>query len=120
MAEYFTLARLFEAGGVTLLLLLFCFLVALIVMIERLIYFRGKSENVGELLREVEENIHSGNGIANLELLSTRNNPAAYVLEQCLELPEERDDTLFEEVKSRAIAEKLPEMERFFIVICYG
>ena len=38
----------------------------------------------------------------------------AYVLEQCLELDEMGGGgELFEEVKSRAIAEKVPEMERF-------
>ncbi len=74
---------LFATGGLTVLLLIFCALVCLIIIIERLIYFQ----------------IHA------LKVVQ-------YVEQECRQTTE----LYFEETKNRAIAEKIPEMEKFLLI----
>ena len=112
MAEYLSLSGLFEAGGITLLVLIVCSIVSFIVIVERVMYFLskdkdGQSISAGflELGRDAEPA---------QDLLGT---PVGYVLSECRRaIREGADGVAFEEVKSRAIAEKLPEMERYLAI----
>ncbi len=119
MAEYFTWTKLFQAGGVTLIILIACSVVSFIVIIERLIYFVSRTADGARLLEERAEDIRAGKFSDAGESLADTRTPVGYVLGQCLQLRQDvgsaqaMDDSLFEEVKSRAIAEKIPEMERY-------
>lgn len=115
MAEYFTWSKLFEAGGVTLIVLLVCSIVSFIVIIERAIYFQSRTIDGGTLLEKIRERLESGDFPGAGNLMQSEKSPAGYVLGECLEAVPggHLDDLLFEEVKSRAIAEKIPEMERY-------
>ncbi|MBE7437705.1 MAG: MotA/TolQ/ExbB proton channel family protein [Spirochaetales bacterium] len=102
MNEYLAWDKLIGAGGPTLLVLLVCSIVSFVVMIERWIYFRSTRKDVTGLVAEALRQSKAGKDLA-------VDGPLSYVLNELLSA-EEAD---FEEVKSRAIAEKLPEMERY-------
>lgn len=112
MAEYFAFTKLVEAGGATLLLLVACSILSFIIIIERMLYFRAKSFDSSELLNTIKEKFISDNGRGVSEVLANRGEPVSYVLSECFYVGVS-EDGLFEEVKSRAIAEKIPEMERY-------
>jgi len=111
----FTWAKLFQAGGLTLLILLVCSIVSFIIILERWFYFQARTENPLDLTEGLNERLAKGEYEAVRSELGAARGPASYVLAECLKHPEEarRDDSFFEEVKSRAIAEKQPEMERY-------
>lgn len=105
-------STLFASGGPALLFLCVCFLATVILIIERTAYFRARAREVAA----VQNRLLSGQteGISR-ESLQTFDSPAAYVLFEVY--PEAKDSALFDEVKSRAVAEKLPEIERYLGIL---
>jgi len=103
MNEYLAWDKLIGAGGPTLLVLLLCSIVSFVVMIERWIYFRSTRKDVNAIVAEAIRQGRAGKGLM-------VEGPLSYVLNELLSVKDESD---FEEIKSRAIAEKLPEMERY-------
>lgn len=105
-------SELAASGGPVLLLLLVCFLCVVILIIERTVYFRARSREIAL----VQARLRSEDGAAiardSLQMLES---PATYVLVEVYS--EAHDSILFEEVKSRAVAEKLPEIERYLGVL---
>lgn len=118
MAEYFTWTKLFEAGGVTLITLIVCSIVSFIVIIERAIYFHSKRFDQQALLERLQQAVNSGGAAGVVGALADAKNPADYVLRECAQVAEKvgAADDLYEEAKSRAISEKLPEMERYLSI----
>lgn len=104
MADNFTWAHMFSSGGPTLIVLILCSLVSLTVIIERLLYFRTAADDGSKTL----DRVRAGQ---TLEAGTSKMTPTEYVL--CEAAPYARDEKMFEEVKGRAIAEKIPELERF-------
>ena len=118
MAEFLSWNRLLESGGPALIVLLICSILSFIVIIERLIYFSTKSVAPRELLEDVLARLRQGAA----DWTSVRGTPAGYVLAELAEsgvadTVRRGDSTDFEEIKSRAIAEKLPEMERYLGIV---
>ncbi len=104
MADNFTWAHMFASGGPTLIVLIVCSLVSLTVIIERLLYFRTAADTGASTL----DRVRAGQS---LEAGSAKMTPTEYVLSEVA--PYARDEKMFEEVKDRAISEKIPELERF-------
>lgn len=115
MAEYFTWTRLLQAGGLTLVILIVASVVSFIVIIERAMYFRAKEADPEELVARMAEAIRSAGAAGVVALFGSPSRPAEYVLRECAEVAVRLgpDHALFEEAKSRAVAEKVPEMERY-------
>ncbi|MBI39197.1 MAG: hypothetical protein CMF59_06335 [Leptospiraceae bacterium] len=116
----FTWSMMIQAGGPVLILLIFFLLAALVAITERWMYFknldRGKEQE--EILRLVS----GGKPSEALSYARSVRSPVAYVLAECISGPGEKSGEAafadrFEEVKSRAIAEKVPELERFFTLL---
>ncbi len=118
MAEYFTWTRLFQAGGITLVILMVASIVSFIVIIERALYFRAKAGDAQDLFGRLSEAFRAGGAPGVVTALQQPRLPAEYVLRECADVAARvgPDHPLFEEVKSRAVAEKLPEMERYLTV----
>ncbi len=101
-----------EAGGPVLLLLILMFTGGLIIIGERYLYYRGltvRSEKLLSSLYDDKKNI-----IINLP---EQSGPVVYVFTECIRSQEGRkhfSPEIFEEVKSRAIAEILPDAEKYF------
>ena len=112
MAEYLSWSRMFEAGGPTLVILILCSIVSFIVIIERWLYFRSRNIDVQSILPNladaVRKNDFAGTGLET-------ETPVGYVVSECLGVPRNSReyDLLFEEVKGRAIAEKIKDLERY-------
>lgn len=115
MAEYFTWSRLLEAGGFTLIILILCSIVSLIVIIERALYFSSRSADPKAAAQEALHRLDNGSSIESLASdPALRRHPLGYVLAECLDgPPPDLDPGGYEEARSRAIAEKIPEMERY-------
>ncbi|MBX7058020.1 MAG: MotA/TolQ/ExbB proton channel family protein [Leptospirales bacterium] len=115
MAEFFSWSGLISAGGPALIVLLLCSLVSLIVIVERAVYFNARKADPAEVAREALHRLDSGVSAASLsEDPALRRHPLGYVLAECLAAPHPATDPGgYEEVRSRAIAERLPEMERY-------
>ncbi|MCB1172695.1 MAG: MotA/TolQ/ExbB proton channel family protein [Leptospiraceae bacterium] len=111
MAENFTLASLLGSGGPTLIILLLCSIISWIIIIERWLYFGRRRVQLDSLLAAALTD--QGPGAAEQESIE------GYVLTECLTAGQPGSDSWerdFEEIKGRAIAEKLPEMERYLNV----
>lgn len=105
-----------ESGGPTVLVLLVCSVVSFIVIIERAVYFQTRSRDLSSLL----EGLNGAPTLKGLrDLFSAGTTPVHYVLGECLDSQKTAgknagfDGEIFEEVKSRAIAEKLIDLERY-------
>lgn len=113
MAEYLSWSRIFEAGGPALIVLIICSIISFVVIIERLIYYQARSASARQM---ADEFIRVQNARDSITPEMTRT-PMGYVLAECLQADEtadvERREREFEEIKGRAIAEKIPEMERY-------
>lgn len=116
----FTWSMMIQAGGPVLVLLIFFLLAAFVAILERWIYFRNLDNS-----REQEEFLRllgAGKPQEALSYARSVKTPMAYVLAECLSGPGADPSSAdfnerFEEVKGRAIAEKIPEMERFFTLL---
>lgn len=106
MDAYLSFGGLLKAGGPTLIILFLCSLVSIIIIIERLIYFSQNTPDSHELIKNLLDH-----GKLDEALIAS---PLGYVLAECS--PHRADGDMFEEVKSRAISEKLPEMERYLSI----
>ncbi len=103
---------LIRAGGATLFVLLFCFLATCILIIERFAYFRARMRET----RAVLDQLKAQEGAAALPRDSYRmvQSPVTSVL---YDIYPHAGTPLFEEVKSRAIAETLPSIERYLNIL---
>jgi len=116
-----------ESGGPTVLVLLVCSVVSFIVIIERAVYFQSRSRDIRSLLDRLSQS--SGAVVLNelRDLFAAGVTPVHYVLTECFDSQKTAgvgggktgtknagfDSEVFEEVKSRAIAEKLIDLERY-------
>ena len=118
MAEYFTWTRLLQAGGLTLVVLIIASVVSFIVIIERALYFRAKESDPDDLTARVAAAIAANGASGVVSLFGSPTRPAEYVLHECALVADRLgpEHPLFEEAKSRAVAEKLPEMERYLMI----
>ena len=109
-----------QAGGPVLIILIFFLLAAMIAIVERWLYYRNlESEKDSD---EVMRLVSSAKYSEALSYARSVRSPVAYVMAECLSGPGEHAGKAhfserFEEVKSRAIAEKIPELERFFTML---
>ncbi len=122
MAEYLSWSRLFESGGPTLLILLICSIVSFVVIIERFVYFNAKRVSVVDFLAKFLERLGNAGVLHPRDEEDYRKTPVGYVLVECHESVRERADgedfdRRFDETKSRAIAEKLPDMDRYLGIV---
>ncbi|RMG66517.1 MAG: MotA/TolQ/ExbB proton channel family protein, partial [Bacteroidetes bacterium] len=104
----FSLSNLTVSGGITIFVLFIASVLSWIVIIERWIYFQARRIDPGAVL----DKVLSGTELSEAEAKS----PAGYVLSECLEgcpHPSGPEDPLYDEVKARALAESLIEMERY-------
>lgn len=115
MSEYLNWSRLFESGGPALVILLLCSLLCLTVIVERLLYFRRKTVAPARLLEAFLASLGTGRALHPRDAEDFRRQPAGYVLVECLGALQSAEH--FDEVKSRAIAEKLPELERYLGIV---
>ncbi len=104
-------------GAFLFFLLFLSLLVSWILIIERCIYFYSKKARGREAL-QVFQSLLADKDAEKLEKLSLQK-PIFYVLKECLSSLSSKtknlqeQESFFEETKSRAIAEKIPEMERY-------
>ncbi len=118
MSGIFSWSALFEAGGPTLIFLLACAIVSYIIIIERWLYFRGRTFNPTEITGSIADLVKSGEYSNAGRMLLDKKTPAGYVLFECLQTAESDDrENLFEEIKARAIGEKMPDMEKYLNII---
>lgn len=126
MAEYLSWSRMLDSGGPTVLILLVCSVVSFIVIIERTVYFQSRSRDIRSLIDKLTTS--SGAGVLKelRELFAAGVTPVHYVLAECFDSQKAVaaggkpgaknaafNGEIFEEVKSRAIAEKLIDLERY-------
>ena len=108
-----------ESGGPTVLVLLICSILSLIVILERAIYFQSRSRDVRSLLAGLEDESVTGTLKGLRELFASGNSPIHYVLSECLGSQKTTgkaagfNGEVYEEVKSRAIAEKIIDLDRY-------
>lgn len=126
MAEFLSWNRLFESGGPALIVLLICSIVSFVVIIERTLFFASKSIDPRALIEDFLSRLSGGRELSGADSAEMRATPAGYVLAELVDSgalqkidggPASNDFTEYEEVKSRAIAEKLPDMERYLGII---
>jgi len=108
------------SGGPTLIILLIAFLISLIIIIERWMYFKERAVRPAEILLDAGSFLDRHQSIELKERFRNEKSPAGYILSECLMHSEnvlslKSDD--YEEVKDRAIAEKIPEMERYLTLL---
>ncbi len=119
MAEYLSWTRLLESGGPTVLILVICSIVSFIVILERAVYFRGRTRDIRGLVDQLTRGAETLTPKSIRELLVGGTSPVHYVLNECMNSQKSTskgtvlDAEVFEEVKSRAIAEKLIDLERY-------
>lgn len=106
-------SELIASGGPALLFLCVCFLATIILIIERAAYFRARFREIATVQARLRSE-ETGNAIAR-DSLQMLDSPATYVLFEVY--PEAHNLAGFDEVKSRAVAEKLPEIERYLGVL---
>jgi len=120
MTESFNLTSMLLSGGPTLVILIIAFLISAIIILERWAYFSNRSVRPAELLLEAGGLLDRSKADELKERFRKDVSPAGYVLSECLSLTEDNpsfQSDSYEEVKSRAIAEKIPEMERFLTLL---
>ncbi|MEQ9364324.1 MAG: MotA/TolQ/ExbB proton channel family protein [Leptospirales bacterium] len=123
MAEFLSWNRLFESGGPALIVLLICSIVSFVVIIERTMFFSSKSIDPRALLEDFLGRLGGGRSLSGGDSVEMRGTPAGYVLAELVDSGalaglEGRDGgAQFEEIKGRAIAEKLPDLERYLGII---
>ena len=108
------------SGGPTLVILLIAFLVSAIIIVERSVYFNNRQFRPSELLLEAGGLLERNKSGELKERFRKDISAAGYVLLECLSFTEDQPSfhpDHFEEVKNRAIAEKIPEMERFLAIL---
>ncbi len=112
-----------SGGGFTLIILFICAIVSWITIVERIIYFNTNSlpplETVNIFLQK--ENTNSKENLTNLsweEKYVQFKTPLEYVLYEChcAVVLNKKKEEYFEETKSRAIAERLPEIEKYLSI----
>lgn len=113
--QSFTWTGMIEASGPLPVLLLIFFLAVVVVCVERIVFFRRTGGIPEEFFRLIDDKRYS----EALSVVRSRQDPGSYVLAEVLSsnLKEgslNTDYDLFEEVKSRAIAEKQPALEKYF------
>ncbi|HBS04798.1 MAG TPA: hypothetical protein DEA96_07540 [Leptospiraceae bacterium] len=116
----FTWSMMIQAGGPVLILLIFFLLAALVAITERWMYFKNLDR--GKEHEEILRLVSAGKPSEAISYARSARSPVSYVLAECLSGPGEKpqDENFsdrFEEVRSRAIAEKIPELERFFTLL---
>jgi len=117
MNHFYSVTGLVSAGGIASVVLVVVFLVILIVIVERTLYFNAKSKF--ELPDRFEALVKSGQTEL-VSVLERSDQPAGYVLKECLLVTSSFRNfsgEIYEEVKERAISEKIPEMERYLNVL---
>ncbi|HMU83446.1 MAG TPA: MotA/TolQ/ExbB proton channel family protein [Leptospiraceae bacterium] len=103
---------LIRAGGPTLFVLLICFIATCILIIERSAYFRARARETAAVLEQLRA--QEGSTVLPRDSYKMVNSPVTSVLYDCYPYA---GGSLFEEVKSRAIAENLPSIERYLGVL---
>jgi biopolymer transport protein ExbB/TolQ len=91
-----------------------------IIIIERWIYFNSRTVKPAELLFDAGGLLDKNKTDELKERFRKEISPAGYVLSECLTFAEDQppfSSENFEEVKSRAIAERIPEMERYLTLL---
>lgn len=120
MAESFSIGGMIKAGGPTLVILVIFFIVAVIVMVERWMYYRSIEISGKTALDDILGQLKEGNYLEAIRSVSY-GGPTGYVLSECISLlassEKNRNSELFEEVKTRAIAEKIPELEKYLSLL---
>jgi biopolymer transport protein ExbB len=116
MQNNFTFFRLLDAGGPILILLFLFFIAAVIIIAERLIYFRGLTIRADFFLSRILTDKKELIMPADLPV-DAASSPYYYVFKECMQSQLNRkafNSEIFEEVKSRAIAEIIPSLEKYF------
>lgn len=109
--QSFTWMGMIEASGPLPILLFIFFLAVLVVCVERFLYFRKIEQIPDEFFRLVDDRKYS----EALAIVRARLDPGSYVLAETLSgQMKDVDSQRFEEIKSRAIAEKIPLLEKYF------
>lgn len=111
---------MFESGGPALIVLLICSIISFVVIIERMMFFASKSIDPRELLEDFLKRLGQTRELSGADAAELRATPAGYVLAELVESGALKGDAPsgeFEEIKGRAIAEKLPDMERYLGII---
>jgi len=116
MQNYFNFFSLLEAGGPILIVLFLFFTGAVIVIVERMLYFRALSIRSDYFLSRIQTNKKSLTLESDLpaDIMSS---PYYYVFKECINSQTGRSGfraDIFEEVKSRAIGEIIPSVEKYF------
>jgi len=106
-------SELLRSGGPTFVILVLCFLTTLILIIERYAYFRSRGKETNAVITQIHSQETSGS-ILPRDSYQLVDSPVTYVLQECYPYV---GSELFEEIKSRAIAEKIPEMDRYLSVL---
>lgn len=120
MAQTFQLSALLAAGGPALIVLGTALIVVCIIILERWYYLKTKSISAKDILSGTPEYLERQEKGLLRSKFSESKTPSGYVLSECLTASTENTDDLIsslEEIKGRAISEKLPEMERYINVL---
>ncbi|MCR9143778.1 MAG: MotA/TolQ/ExbB proton channel family protein [bacterium] len=123
MAEFLSWNRLLESGGPALIVLLICSIISVVVIIERTMFFTSKSIDPRALLEDFLARLRGGRELSVADSAEVRETPAGYLLAELVDSGAAHAAAgtdgarEFDEIKGRAIAEKLPEMERYLGIV---
>ncbi|MBW7858041.1 MAG: MotA/TolQ/ExbB proton channel family protein [Leptonema sp. (in: Bacteria)] len=119
----FSPAMFLEAGGPLVIFLLLCFAITIVIIIERIRYFRTIQDESNRLWNDIQSDLHQKKFDWILQKLAQPKSPAQFVVQQLLlfqsnqKLPLSSTFTewsqFFDETAARSMSQKLPQLERF-------
>ena len=109
-----SLINIIQTGGLLFVVLCICGVVSWILIIERILYFKKYDLNPLDVVKNIVSQKNLDLIVSNLDV----SNPIVYVLLECANTVQKDkiDEQYFEEVKSRAITEKLPDIQRYLSI----
>ncbi len=121
MLDTFNFLNILKTGGVLFIFLSLAGIISWILIFERILYFKKYTTSPLEAVKSVLSHNHSNEKNKSLgyrgsfQTQQDLGNPVLYVLHECvnISLKNKEDERYFEEVKIRAITEKLPEIQKY-------
>ncbi len=104
------LSEILDKGGPVVWLILFCGFIALLIFLEKMLYFHRIQINVGELVHGLVNVLKKGNIIEAVSLCDETPGPAAHVLRSAIISYEQGDSDISQAIDDAALGE-MPRLE---------
>ena len=105
------LQELFNAGGVVMILILICSVIALFVIVERLLHLHRAQINVSEFLHGLKNVLGRNNVVEAITICEETPGPVAHVLRTAITRCDQDESTLRNAVQESSLSE-VPRLER--------